>query len=65
MCQSGLGKQDPGQGWDVILGNVFMMSQLIVFDMADPNGSVDSSFPSHGQIGFAPKPGSNTTASFA
>jgi aspergillopepsin I len=56
MCQSGLGTQTSGQAWDIILGNVFMMTQLIVFDVADPNGSVDSKYPSHGQVGFAPKP---------
>ena len=44
------------QPWDIILGDVFLMTQLVVFDVADPNGSVDSSYPSHGQIGFAPKP---------
>lgn len=63
LCQSGIQVQGSGQSWDIILGNVFMMSQLIVFDVADSNGSVDSSYPTHGQIGFAPKPTDNSTTS--
>lgn len=56
MCQAGIGNVGAGEPWDVILGDVFLMSQLVVFDLGDPNGSVDSNYPSHGQIGFAPKP---------
>jgi aspergillopepsin I len=51
MCQAGINNVGSGQAWDIILGDVFLMSQLVVFDMADPNGSVDSNYPSHGQIG--------------
>jgi aspergillopepsin I len=61
MCQAGINNVGSGQAWDIILGDVFLMSQLVVFDMADSNGSVDSNYPSHGQIGFAPKP-SNATS---
>ncbi|KIN05079.1 hypothetical protein OIDMADRAFT_101895 [Oidiodendron maius Zn] len=56
MCQGGMNNMGAEQPWDIILGDVFLMTQLVVFDVADPNGSVDSSYPSHGQIGFAPKP---------
>lgn len=63
MCQAGINTVSPEQPWDVILGDVFLMSQLVIFDMADPNGSADSSYPDHGQIGFAPKPTNDATTS--
>jgi aspergillopepsin I len=62
MCQAGIGNVGSGQPWDIILGDVFLMSQLVIFDVGDPNGSVDSSYPSYGQIGFAPKPANNTSS---
>ena len=60
MCQGGMNNANSGQSWDIILGDLFLMTQLVVFDLADPNGSVDSSYPSHGQVGFAPKPNNAT-----
>jgi aspergillopepsin I len=63
MCQAGLGAVGTGQAWDVILGDVFLMSQLVVFDLGDANGQNDENFPQHGQIGFAPKPSGNGTSS--
>jgi aspergillopepsin I len=61
MCHAGINNAGSGQAWDAILGDVFMMSQLVVFDLGDENGSVDSKYPSHGQIGFAPKPVGNSS----
>jgi len=58
MCQGAIQGTSNGNGWDAILGDVFMMSQLIVFDMGDPNGTKDKNMPEAGQIGFAPKPSS-------
>lgn len=62
MCQAGINNVTPDQPWDIILGDVFLMTQLVIFDLADPNGSVDSRYPNHGQIGFAPKPTNITTS---
>ncbi|KAH8599907.1 aspartic peptidase domain-containing protein [Bisporella sp. PMI_857] len=56
MCQAGITGSDKSNGWDLILGDVFMMSQLIVFDIGDANGSRNKNFPERGQVGFAPKP---------
>lgn len=56
MCEAAIGNMVSGDGFDVILGDVFLASQLVVFDLGDPNGEVDSKYPTHGQIGFAPKP---------
>ena len=57
MCQASVtGQEKTGNGWDVILGDVFFMNQLVVFDLGDANGTKEKDFPERGQIGFAPKP---------
>jgi aspergillopepsin I len=56
MCQGTITSNDKGNGWDIILGDVFLMSQLVVFDLGNSNGSKDKDAPAHGQVGFAPKP---------
>lgn len=56
MCSGSINANDKGNGWDVILGDVFLESQLVVFDLGSDNGSKDKSVPPKGQIGFAPKP---------
>lgn len=56
MCQGSISGTDKGNGWDVILGDAFLTSQLVVFDLSSDNGSKDKDAPSKGQIGFAPKP---------
>jgi len=56
MCQGGIMGVSSGNKWDIILGDAFMMSQLIVFDMGSVNGVDDKNMPTIGQIGFAPKP---------
>lgn len=61
MCEAGIGNAISGEAFDVILGDVFMVSQLVIFDLGSPNGVVDSNYPTHGQIGFAPKPATNVT----
>jgi aspergillopepsin I len=61
MCEAGIGNAGSGEAFDVVLGDVFMVSQLVVFDLGNPNGVVDSKYPTHGQIGFAPKPATNIT----
>lgn len=56
MCQASISQSDKGNGWDIILGDAFLISQLVVFDAGSSNGNKDKSLPSRGQIGFAPKP---------
>lgn len=56
MCFGAVSSVDKGSGWDIILGDVFLMSQLVVFDLGNSNGNKNKNLPIRGQIGFAQKP---------
>lgn len=56
MCQANINQAGEGTGWDIILGDTFLVSQLVVFDVGSDNGNTDKRNPTKGQIGFAPKP---------
>ena len=60
MCQASITASEKTKNWDLILGDAFMMSQLVVFDMGGANGYSGKDWPERGQIGFASKPDLNT-----
>lgn len=56
-CAGGISAQSKGNGWDYILGDVFLESQLVVFDLGQSvNGVADPGLPTRGQIGLGAKP---------
>lgn len=56
MCQASITASDKTKNWDLIFGDAFLMSQLVVFDMGGANGYSGKDWPERGQIGFTPKP---------
>ena len=60
MCQASITASEKNKNWDLILGDAFLMSQLVVFDMGGANGYSGKDWPERGQIGFARKPDLDT-----
>ena len=56
MCQASITASEKTKNWDIILGDAFLMSQLVVFDMGGANGYSGKDWPERGQIGFSSKP---------